>query len=41
MNVLYDVEGYEYPVDDYGQMYIALKTKQIAAEVHEEEKLKE
>ena len=41
MNVLYDVEGYEYPVDDYGQTYIPLETEQTATKVHEEEKIKE
>ena len=41
MNVLYDAEGYEYPVDDYGQIYIPLETEQTAAEMHEEEKNKE
>ena len=38
MNVLYDAEGYEYPVDDYGQIYIPLETEQTAAKMHEEEK---
>ena len=41
MNVLYDAEGYEYLVDDYGQIYIPLETEQTAAEMHEEEKNKE
>ena len=40
MNVLYDSEGYEYPVDDYGQIYISLKTEQTAAGTHEEEEIK-
>ena len=38
MNVLYDAEGYEYPIENYGQMYIPLQIEQIDAEVHEEEK---
>ena len=41
MNVLYDAEGYEYPVDDYGQIYIPLEAEQTAAEINEEEKNKE
>ena len=41
MNVLYDAEGYEYPIDDYGQIYIPLKTEQTAAETYEEEKNEE
>ena len=41
MNVLYDANGYEYPIDDYGQIYVLLKTEQTAAEVIEEEKMKE
>ena len=41
MNLLYDAEGYEYPVEDYGQLYIPLETEQAAAEVHEEAKSKE
>ena len=28
MNVVYDSEGYEYPVDDYGQIYVPLESKQ-------------
>ena len=37
MNILYDADGYEYPIDDYGQIYVPLETKQTAAEVIEEE----
>ena len=29
MNVVYDANGYEYPIDDYGQIYIPLKMEQI------------
>ena len=38
---IHNAKRYEYPVDDYGQIYIPLKPKQIATEVHEEEKIKE
>ena len=41
MNVLYDSEGYEYPVDDYGQIYVPLDAEQTDARVNEEEKRKE
>ena len=41
MNVLYDTDGYEYPVDDYGQIYVPLETEQTVAETIEEEKPKE
>ena len=41
MNVLYGEEGYEYPIDDYGQMYVPLQPEQTAAEVNEEGALKE
>ena len=37
MNVLYDEEGYEYPIDDYGQIYVPLQPEQTAAENIEEE----
>ena len=29
MNVLYDAEGYEYPVDNYGQIYIPSKLNRL------------
>ena len=41
MNVLYDSEGYEYSVDDYGQIYVPLDAEQTDAGVSEEGKLKE
>ena len=41
MNILYDSEGYEYPVDDYGQIYIPLEVEQIVARPDEEEKVTE
>ena len=40
MNILYNAEGYENPIDEYGQIYVPLKTKQTVAEVIEEERLK-
>ena len=41
MNVLYDSEGYEYPVDDYGQIYVPLEVEPADAIVIEEEIVKE
>ena len=41
MNILYDAEGYEYPIDKYGQIYVPLETEQTAAKVIEEEKIRE
>ena len=42
MNVLYDSEGQEYPVDNYGQIYVSLTVEQTdAEETFEEEKVKE
>ena len=41
MNVLYDSEGYEYPVDDYGQVYVPFEFEQASAsDVTEEETVK-
>ena len=37
MNVLYDFEGYEYPVNDYGQIYVPLEAAPTDASVTEEE----
>ena len=37
MNVLYDSKGYEYPMDDYGQIYVLLEAKPTDAGVIEEE----
>ena len=37
MGIVYDEEGYEYPVDDQGQIYIPYSTKQIDAEEWTEE----
>ena len=41
MNVLYDSEGIEYPVDDYGQVYVPFELEQSGAEETEVEKEKE
>ena len=30
MNVLYHADGDEYPVDDYGQIYIPLETSRLS-----------
>ena len=38
MNVLYDSEGIEYPVDDYGQVYVPFELEQTGAREIEEEK---
>ena len=31
-NVLYDSEGYKYPVDDYGQIYVPLESEHVGGE---------
>ena len=37
MNVMYDEEGNQYPIDDQGQLYVPLGYKQIfVKETHEE-----
>ena len=41
MNFLYDSEWYEYPMDDYGKIYVSLDAEQTVAEVYEVGKLKE
>ena len=41
MNVLYDLESYEYPVDDYRQIYVLLESQLADAMAIEEEKVKE
>ena len=41
MNVLYDSEGYEFPVDEYGQIYVPLEAKPADAMAIEEETKKE
>ena len=41
MNVLYDSEGIEYPIDDYGQVYVPFELEQTSAGVTEEENIKE
>ena len=41
MNVLYDSEGIEYPVDDYGQVYVPFELEQSGARETEVEKEKE
>ena len=38
---MYVSEGYEYPNDDYGQIYVPLEVEQADAIVIEEEKEKE
>ena len=40
MNVLYDSDGNEYPVDDFGQLYVPLGYKQTAVEEGPEKKRK-
>ena len=37
MNDLYDSEGYEYPVDDYGQIYVPRGSEPTDSSVNEEE----
>ena len=37
MNALYDSEGYEYPVDDYRQIYVPLEAESADASVLTEE----
>ena len=42
MNVLYDEEGNQYPIDDAGQMYVPLNFEQtVDVGVNEEEKVNE
>ena len=41
MNVLYDSEGIEYPVDDYGQVYVPFELEQSGAGETEVAKEKE
>ena len=41
MNVPYDSEGYEYPVDEYGQIYVLLEAEPHDAMAIEEETKKE
>ena len=41
MNILYDEEGYEYPIDEYGQIYVPLEPERTAAGENEEEIKKE
>ena len=41
MNVLYDSEGIEYPVDDYGQVYVPFEFEQSGARETEVEKEKD
>ena len=40
MNVLYDLEGYEYPINDYGQIYVLLEPEPANAMTIDEEKEK-
>ena len=32
LNVVYDEEGYEYPIDNFGQIYVPLEFGQTVAE---------
>ena len=41
MNVLYDEDGNEYPVDDAGQLYVPLDAGFTVAEEAPEEKINE
>ena len=41
MNVLSDVDGYEYAIDEYGQIYVPLESEQTVAKMDEVEKSKE
>ena len=41
MNILYDEEGYEYPIDEYGQIYVPLEPERTVAGENEEEIEKE
>ena len=41
INVLYHSKGYEYLIDDYGQIYVPLGTEQTDAGMNEEENTKE
>ena len=38
IGILYNDEGNEYPVDDYGQLYVPLGLEQSAVEEAQEEK---
>ena len=35
MNVLYDADGYEYPIDKHGQIYVPLESEQTVVEVEQ------
>ena len=41
MGVVYDNKGYEYPVDEYGQLYVPLYPKKTIAEEVQVEKKKD
>ena len=41
IGVVYDDEGYEYPIDDYGQLYVLLHPEEIVAGEANEEISKE
>ena len=41
MNVMYEEEGNEYPIDDYGQIYVPLGFEYIVAKETQEEQSKE
>ena len=40
MGIVYDEEGYEYPIDDNGQLYIPYHPEQTAASGVNEEEIK-
>ena len=41
MNDLYNADGYEYPMGEYGQIYVPLEVEPTVAEMDEVEKSKE
>ena len=41
MNILYYEEGHEYPIDEYGYIYVPLEPERTAARENEEEIKKE
>ena len=41
MNILYDFEGCEYSVDDYGQVYVLFEFEHTGASVKNEEEKEE
>ena len=41
MNILYGEKGYEYPIDEYGQIYVLLELEQTVVGENAEEIKKE